>query len=532
MVAAHVSGPSSVRAASSSAAASESNEPPVQLLSDGTMRVLQLNRPRVLNAINEEMIDIVRESLDRIEASPDAGTVLFRGAGRAICAGGDIMTVVKLADSEKREDHDAALRFFAKELVEDYRIHKLHKTTSALGHPKTFIGLWDGITMGGGVGMSVHAPVRIATERTLFAMPETAIGYTPDVGVMHTFARMDGETGTYLALTGNHIGGADTYLTGLATHYVSSSVVQDLVQRIAALPLESASRREVVVQCIDEFASDPFEADPAALQNSPFLGDRRIAMDLAFGRDTVEQIVLTLDDIAQRRSDSFTGKEMARRGVPTISDTTAAWAKETHDTLLNRSPRALKVSLRGIRCARHETFVESMHSCLVATASFCDFSLGRDFHTGVFHMLSKDPATGKRRTGRPAWNPARLEDVSDESVRNLFFCDAETAYRSGLQLRVPTLEGMPPLPRGRDARRIRDAELRGIGPLHWQPKHNPHALPSEAECAALADGSHPAAGSYVLEPEELIDTLARHKLHKPSLRLKVADWLDRRARST
>ncbi|WFD19298.1 3-hydroxyisobutyryl-CoA hydrolase [Malassezia caprae] len=503
---------------------------PVQLLSEGTMRIVQLNREKALNAIDENMIDLIHEAFDEIEPSPNAATVLFCGKGRSMCAGGDIRSIVDAANKTDMKERIASARFFQGEIMQNYRVHTMRKDTTKLGHPKTYIGLWNGIVMGGGVGMTVHGPVRVATDRTMWAMPETAIGYFPDVGLLYTFSRLDGGVGTYLALTGDRLNGADAYLTGLATHYVRSSSIEEMLRRLSSMPMTSAVHEEAVLAAIEEFTSDPFEDDPSLLRTSMFLGDRRVAMDAVFSRPSVEQILVALDNLAERRTDAPVAQELQARGTE-LTDDVAEWAAKTASVLRERSPRALKVTLRGLQRARDQTLTENLHMNIRLSTAFCDLSIGRDFYTGVDFVLGKDPKTGKRRTGTPPWEPARLEDVTDEYLDTFFFGDYRKAREAGLQLDLLKLENVPHTGKTREARQARDAEVRGLGPLRWNPHHNPNALPSEAELAALHEGSHPAAGSYVLDPEELLDTISRHKHHKPGVRTKVQDWLDRRARA-
>lgn len=157
-----------------------------------------------------------------------------------------------------------------------------------------------------------------------------------------------------------------------------------------------------------------------------------------------------------------------------------------------------------------------------------DLSIGRDFHTGVMHTLAKDPKTGKRATGRAAWDPPTLSEVSDASIRTLFFADPSTAAKAGLSMSVPTLE-IPAPPSTKEARHARDVALRGQGPLGWEPAHNVFALPSEAEFAALEAGAHPGAGSVRLEQDELVDVLRRIKGDKPGTEFKVREYLQRTA---
>ncbi|PKI84973.1 3-hydroxyisobutyryl-CoA hydrolase [Malassezia vespertilionis] len=500
----------------------------VQYLSEGSTRVIQLNRERAINALNQDMINRIRASLEEIKKSPNAATVLLRGVGRGLCAGGDIMDIVLNADKKSKEERQEAVRFFQTEIEADYAIATLADASAELGRPKWYISYMDGISFGGGIGLSIHAPFRVSTERTLASMPETAIGYFPDVGVTSHFARMDGQTGMYLALTGERLNGADTYLLGLATHFVRSNLLEELARRLADMPLDQVTDANVVNACIDEFASDPYASDAEngeeLARNSRFLGDRRIALDYAFGRASVEQIFAALGEIAAAKPDADAVKTLATRGLSPIPDMVKQFAAETLETLKTRSPRSLKVTFKAMRMAREMTLEEVMHQCMHIATVLTDLSVGRDFYVGVMHMLQKDPATGKRRTGHAAWNPATLEEVDDALLDALFFKNADSAHKAGLQLSIPKLANVPLSTNARDERKKRTAQLRGLGPLHWEPQHNQFALPSEAECAALAGGFHPAAGSYVQSNSEMILTLMQHKHDKPSLRLKVEDW--------
>lgn len=503
----------------------------VQLLKDGSSRTIRLNRPKALNAMNEEMVVEFGKCLKATAESPNCATVILRGEGRALCAGGDIMVVVDAANEKSMEQRERSTSFFTAELKENWNVANYENMTAAQGRMKYYISFMDGITMGGGIGISANAPFRVVTERTLYAMPEVAIGYYPDAGVTYVYSRLDGNAGMYLALTGNRLNGADTYLLGLATHYVRSNLLDDLAQRLGTLPVESVNSGSVVNNVIDEFASDPFASDTEngaeLVRNSVFLGDRRVVMDFCFGRDSVEQILASLKDVAEMRQDSYTLKELAKRGLESISPEVQTFAKTTLDELNMRSPRALIVTFREMQRASKMPLLEIIHENIHICTVFCDLSLGRDFYTGVKHTLTKDPETGKRRTGRAPWSPATLEEVDHAQLEKLCFSTIEDARKAGLQLHVPKLD-VPPVPNTREYRKKRDAELRGVGPLRWNPSYNVWALPSEAECEALVEGSHPAAGSYVMEPHELVDVMARHKKHKPALHLKMIDWLRRR----
>ena len=150
-----------------------------------------LNRPKALNALTTGMVEALYDALVDFESDADVAAVVIRGTGnKAFCAGGDVKAVVQMCQAGEIED---AMRFFRSEYRTNYKIARLNKT---------YIALMDGITMGGGAGVSVHGMFRIATERTLFAMPECAIGLIPDIGASYFLSRLPGSLGMYLGLTG------------------------------------------------------------------------------------------------------------------------------------------------------------------------------------------------------------------------------------------------------------------------------------------------------------------------------------------
>ncbi len=412
--------------------------------------------------------------------------------------------------------------------------------------------------MGGGVGLSLHAPFRLATERTLFAMPETGIGYFPDVGVTRCLARLDGKVGQYLGMTGARISGQEAYLLGIATHYVPSSSLDAVADRLAHLPQDTSAAQlpRRVADALDEYSVDPFATTPdeagekaaAIWERTPFLGATRVALDYAFGQPSAEAVQSALNELASGAANtqavleltsasSSTAASASGNWGLTLEEATGArvvgWARETLGALRTKSPRSLKVTHQAISEARRLDVDEAFRFDMRLATAFCDLSIGRDFYAGVTHTLEKDPRTGKRRTGVADWQPKTLAEVDDALTRAQFFADVETARREGgLRMQVPLLDGLPsssPSSSGqtREARRAQEAALRGRGPLGWEAEHNAFALPSEAECAALLQGAHPAAGSMRLEPEELADVLRRHKGDKPALERKVRDWAER-----
>lgn len=193
----------------------------------GALGIVTLNRPKALNAQNLAMVQAFTKQLDAWEANDSVTRLLIHGAGeKAFCAGGDIRALWT-------QDFDAQMAFFETEYDLCYRLARSRLTT---------IAYMDGITMGGGVGLSIHATYRLATERTLWAMPEALIGFFPDIAASHFLPRnkLGAGFGRYLGLTGARLSGTDCLAAGIATHYVASGLDDHLIDRLARLDLEQA----------------------------------------------------------------------------------------------------------------------------------------------------------------------------------------------------------------------------------------------------------------------------------------------------
>jgi len=190
----------------------------------GAIGLVALNRPRVLNSLSHDMILDFGKALDAFEADPDVAAVLVTGEGeRGLCAGGDIRMFY---ESGKAGDGKAS-HF----LKAEYRLN-----ARIAGFKKPYVVVMDGITMGGGVGVSSHGSHRIVTESTKLAMPETGIGFFPDIGATWLLSRASGELGTWMGLTGEAINGADAITAGFADWYVPQDRIAELLERVAALP--------------------------------------------------------------------------------------------------------------------------------------------------------------------------------------------------------------------------------------------------------------------------------------------------------
>jgi enoyl-CoA hydratase len=320
---------------------------------------IRLNRAKAIHALTAQMCEVMSEALLAWRDDGDVEAVVIDHAeGRGFCAGGD---VVMLARSGSSDAEDAKQFFFA-----EYRLNHLLFT-----YPKPTVAIMDGITMGGGVGISLPCDFRIATENTRFAMPETSIGLFPDVGGGWYLPRLPGRVGEFMALTGARLDGAECHYLGLATHYVAQAKLPDMIERIAKTPQRLQGQ-------IGAFAATPPEAKIAS--NLPNITK-------LFGPDRLEDVLAALE------ADG--------------SD----WATTELATLRTKSPLSCKVSLRLMaEGAARASFTDEM------TAEYA--LAGRvvrthDFREGVRALLID-------KTGNPQWDPATPEEVTEEMLDVLF----------------------------------------------------------------------------------------------------------------
>jgi enoyl-CoA hydratase/carnithine racemase len=329
----------------------------------GTIGLITLNRPKALNSLTQGMCIEITRQLGEWALIPAVQAVVVIGAGeKAFCAGGD---VVRVAQSYKAGT-DEWRGFFHDEYVMNVAIDEF---------PKPYISLVDGITMGGGVGVSIPGNFWVASEKTLFAMPETGLGLFPDVGGGWFLPRLPGETGMYLALTGARIRADDLYALGIASHVVASEKVDDVIAALAAVDIKD--NRDVAD------VLDGFHTDPASAALSTHFDD----IDDHFDSVTVEGVMTSL---AADESE---------------------WAQKQLSILKAKSPTSLKLTFAQLhRGANMETFRDVMR---MEFRLVCHVMQGNDFFEGVRAILvDKDNS--------PTWSPARLEDVSDESVEAHF----------------------------------------------------------------------------------------------------------------
>jgi 3-hydroxyisobutyryl-CoA hydrolase len=355
------------------------------------VRSIELNRPKKLNSLNGSMARKIIPRLQEWAKSDMAGVVIMKGNGRAFCAGGDVAELAKW-NQEGPEGQQRSSDYFGLE----YKLDHLIAT-----YTKPYVAFMDGITMGGGVGLSIHAPFRIATENTLFAMPETTIGFFPDVGASFFLPRMEGALGTYLALTSEQLKGVDAFYHGVATHYIHSSTLQQLESRLAELqfpdymPLNE--RFKIINATIEEFSTGLPSPTPH------IAGALRKTIDSVFHADQpdIAAIMTSLQTVAKS---STTPKDIQ------------TWAKKTIETIQTRSPISVSVTLQQMRIGRQWSIAQTFQKEYDIASTFMSHP---DFVEGVTARLIN------RTKKRPKWSPNNLDAVLKRDV-DAFFASQDT----------------------------------------------------------------------------------------------------------
>lgn len=319
--------------------------------------LLTLNRPKAINSLTHGMVTALGTALHAWERDGDVQTVLLDGAGeRGLCAGGD---VVALYHSAKAGGADARRFWF-----EEYQLN------SYIGrHPKPYVALMDGITMGGGVGVSAHGSVRVVTDKTKMAMPEVGIGFIPDVGGTYLLSRAPGLLGYHAALTGAPFSGADAIAMGFADHYVPHERLADF-------------RAAVITDGVDAALAAHTTEPPAST-----LMAHRDWIDECYAGATVADIVAAL------------------RGHD------AGPAHDAADIIGSRSPIALAVALESIRrAARLDSLEEVLRDEYRVS---CASLRSHDFVEGIrAQLIDKDR--------QPKWSPASIAEVTAADVDAYF----------------------------------------------------------------------------------------------------------------
>ncbi|MFE2721701.1 enoyl-CoA hydratase/isomerase family protein [Kitasatospora sp. NPDC059327] len=325
---------------------------------EGRAGLIVLDRPAALNALTHGMVRRIAAALEEWERDDRVETVVITGAGgRAFCAGGDIVAIHRAATGG---DPSAVEEFWRDE-------YRLNARIARYGKP--YVAVMNGIVMGGGVGVSAHGSVRIVTETTRLAMPETGIGFVPDVGGTYLLALAPGELGTHLALTAGSAGAGDALRCGLADHFVPGERLPALLDDLAARPVHDALARHVA------------PAPPAPLD-----GQRRW-IDACYAAGTVEEIVDRLRDCGEPE------------------------AAKAADRITANAPAAVKATLAALRRARALGPLEAV--------------LDQEYRTSCAALAMPDLAEGIRaqvidKDRAPRWNPATLEAVAPAVVARYF----------------------------------------------------------------------------------------------------------------
>jgi enoyl-CoA hydratase len=325
----------------------------------GHLGVVTLNRPRAINAISHGMVRLIKEQLDSWSDNDDIHVVLLLGSGeRGLCAGGDIVSLYRTIIEK---DAEAAHGFWRDEYLLDHAISQ---------YPKPVVAIMDGIVLGGGIGISAHGSHRVVTERSRLGLPETNIGFVPDVGASWLLSRAPGELGTYMALTAETIGPGDAIAIGLADHFVPSEKLTLLIADLMEGDVEGAISRH---------------AGPAPA--SPLVADRPW-IDSAFSAASVPEILDRL------RSDG-----LGARGC------------DVAEVIESKSPIAVAVALESLRRA--------------VRLNDLGAALEQEFQVSVNTLFSHDFKEGVRaqvieKDRSPAWRPAKAAEVTRSDIEAYF----------------------------------------------------------------------------------------------------------------
>ncbi len=325
----------------------------------GAVGHILLNRPKALNALTLDMVYAMTAQLQAWVTDDDIGAVVIEGAGeKGFCAGGDIRA---LYDSGK-----AGTSYWYDFYSNEYRLDTLIQE-----YPKPYVAIINGIVMGGGVGVSVNGAYRVASDRTVFAMPETGIGLIPDVGGSYFLPRLKGKSGIYCGLTGNRLKGADCAYVGVATHYTSESGLDALKSELEAI--DPAGDLHGQVKGILDGANETVEAPYAAIEAN---------VDRLFAGQNASAVLNGLEG--------------------DVSESAAKWLS----TIKTKSPTSVLVTFEQLKRGADLSFREGMAQELRCVMRICE---GHDFFEGVRAVIiDKDNA--------PKWSPDTVEAISVAEV--------------------------------------------------------------------------------------------------------------------
>ncbi|KAH0766261.1 hypothetical protein KY285_002132 [Solanum tuberosum] len=359
----------------------------------GSVRTFMLNRPKQLNALSFQMISRLTELFYASEEDSNVKMIILKGHGRAFCAGGDLSTPFHII-------RQGNWQLGANYLREQYTLIYMIAT-----YRKPQVSILNGIVMGGGAGVSIHGRFRVATEKSVFAMPETAMGLFPDVGSSYFLSRLPGFFGEYAGLTGSRFDGAEMLACGLATHFVSSDKLPLLEQELVKA---NTSDPDAISAIISRFSHIP-----KLKEGSPY--HKMKIIDRCFSRRTIEEIISTLENEALDKKEED-------------------WISSTIQLLKKASPTSLKISLRLIREGR----LQGVDSCLVREYRIFCHVLRGEFNKDILEgfraiLIEKDR--------NPKWDPSRVELVRDIDIDRYYTKIDDEDWED---LKLPPRSYLPP----------------------------------------------------------------------------------------
>ena len=321
--------------------------------------IIKLNRPKALNALNLEMAKKFYDKLLEWEENNNISRVILYGEGKHFCAGGDVKSLV-LAGKKNQLKYD----FFKIEYQLNYLISQFSKE---------FLSIWNGVVMGGGVGLSIYGDHRLVTDNSKFAMPEASIGFFPDVGGSYFLSNLPGNIGKYVGLTGDVLSVNELIFFGLATHYINLNDIEDVKENF--------------------------------INNGNILSD-----NYEVENDT--NIIRNIDQI----NELFDGN--IKKIIANLKDNNSEFSKKILDILSNKCPMSLAITTKLIDDAKGR----SLKECLEIEFQLSQKIVYRDdFDNGVTSLLiSKDH--------NPIWQPSNIDEINIDELNNYFESDTESLY--------------------------------------------------------------------------------------------------------
>ncbi|WP_120003872.1 enoyl-CoA hydratase/isomerase family protein [Nesterenkonia muleiensis] len=341
----------------------------------GHLGLITLNRPKALNSLTELMCESIRVQLEDWADDAAVAQVLIRGAGeRGLCAGGDVASIHHEMVELQERDGGGLLPEGTPGYQADFRAESFFAIEYGMNlciaeYPKPYIAFMDGVVLGGGVGVSAHGSHRIVTERSRIGMPETTIGFSPDVGGTYLLSRAPGYSGVHAGITGTHLSGADALYLGLADVYVPSASLEHLTQALAAEPVDEALPRFTAQAPDSEFAAAEW-------------------IDQAYSHADLSDVVAELEERGKDAPEAAAAAETLRSKSPTMAS-----------VAFHAIQRARELTLQGALSQEYTIAVHALRS--------------HDFREGIrAQLIDKDRS--------PQWRPASLEAVDKDLVAHYF----------------------------------------------------------------------------------------------------------------